>query len=105
MAGIMAMTWGDAFASIIGKRFGKHSYPVPGGGKRTLEGSLAAFVFTLVAGAITIRILTTFSLSLVVVAALVAACVTTLFEALSPGGADNLTVPIGVSFVLFWFGL
>ena len=107
LAGIMAMTWGDAFASIIGKRFGKHSYTVPGskGHKRTLEGSLACFVFTFVAVAITLAIVSSLSLPLILLGGLFAAIVGTLLEAISPRGSDNLTVPIGVSIVLFWFGL
>ncbi|TMD57953.1 MAG: hypothetical protein E6I93_01740 [Chloroflexi bacterium] len=107
MAGIMAMTWGDAFASIIGKRFGKHSYTVPGskGHKRTPEGSLACFVFTFVAVAITLAIVSSLSLPLILLGGLFAAIVGTLLEAISPWGSDNLTVPIGVAIVLFWFGL
>lgn len=107
MVGIMAMTWGDAFSSIIGKRFGKHSYTVLGnkGHKRTLEGSLAGFVFTFVAVAITLAILSSLSLPLILLGGLFAAIVGTLLEAISPWGSDNLTVPIGVSIVLFWFGL
>jgi len=107
MAGIMAMTWGDAFASIIGKRFGKHSYTVPGskGHKRTLEGSLACFSFTFVAVAITLAIVSSLSLPLILLGGLFAAIVGTLLEAISPWGSDNLTVPIGVAIVLFWFGL
>jgi len=107
MAGIMAMTWGDAFSAIIGKRFGRHTYSVPGGSKsykRTLEGSLAGFVFTFVAVAITLAILSPLSLPLILLAALIAAVVGTLLEAISPWGTDNLTVPIGVSIVLFWLG-
>jgi len=105
MAGIMAMTWGDAFSAIIGKRFGKHSYSVPGGGKRTLEGSIAGFLFTLGAVAITLSILSPLSLPLILVGALIAASIGTLLEAVSPWGTDNLTVPIGVTLALFIFGL
>ena len=105
MAGIMAMTWGDAFSAIIGKRFGKHSYSFAGHHKRTLEGSLAGFVFTFVAVLITLLILSPLSFPLVLIGALIAAIVGTLLEAISPGGTDNLTVPIGVALVLFWLGL
>lgn len=105
MAGIMAMTWGDAFSAIIGKRFGKHSYTIVGRSKRTLEGSLAGFVFTFVSVLITLLILSPLSFSLALVGALVAAITGTLLEAVSPGGTDNLTVPIGVAIVLFWLGL
>ncbi len=106
MAGIMAMTWGDAFSTIIGKRFGKHSYPFGAGGahKRTIEGSLAGFVFTFIAVAITLGILSPLSLPLILIAALIAAVVGTLLEAISPRGTDNLTVPIVLAIVLFWLG-
>lgn len=107
MAGIMAMTWGDAFAAIIGKRFGKHSYRVPGGKKhrRTLEGSLAGFVFTFAAVSITLAIMSPLTLPLILIGGLIAAIVATLLEAISPSGSDNLTVPIAVAIVVFWFGL
>ena len=107
MTGIMAMTWGDAFSAIIGKRFGRHFYPVPGakGHKRSLEGSLAGFVFTFAAVAITLAIMTPLSTQLILLGGLIAAIVGTLFEAVSPYGTDNLTVPILVSIVLFWLGL
>ncbi|GAC1566970.1 MAG: phosphatidate cytidylyltransferase [Ktedonobacteraceae bacterium] len=107
MTGIMAMTWGDAFSAIIGKRFGKHSYSVPGskGRKRTLEGSLAGFVFTFAAVSITLAIMSTSALPLILLGGLIAAIVGTLLEAISPFGSDNLTVPIGVAVVLFWLGL
>src|SRR5216683_1732331 len=93
-------------ATIIGKRFGKHSYAIPGGGghKRTLEGSLAGFVFSFVAVAITLAILSSLSLPIILLAAFIMALVATLLEAISPWGTDNLTVPIGVSILLFWLG-
>ena len=107
MSGIMAMTWGDAFAAIIGKRFGKHSYRVPGRTKhrRTLEGSLACLVFTFAAVAITLTIMSSLTAPLILIGALIAALVATLLEAISPHGTDNLTVPIVVAIVLFWLGL
>ncbi len=106
MAGIMAMTWGDAFATIIGKRFGKHSYTITGSGglKRTFEGSLAGFVFTFIAVAITLAILSKLGPPLILLAALIMALLATLLEAISPWGTDNLTVPLGVSLLLFWLG-
>ena len=104
MAGIMAMTWGDAFSAIIGRRFGKHSYKLSGS-KRTIEGSLAGFFFTLVSVAITLYILSPMSILLVIIGALIAAIVGTLLEAVSPLGTDNLTIPIGVALALFFLGL
>ncbi len=107
MTGIMAMTWGDAFSAIIGKRFGKHSYRVLGSKthKRTLEGSLACFIFTFIAVIITLAIMSSLTLSLILLGGLIAAIVATLLEAISPQGSDNLTVPIAVAIVIFWLGL
>ena len=107
MAGIMAMTWGDAFSAIIGKRFGKHSYKVPGSKKhrRTLEGSLAGFVFTFAVVSITLAIMSPLTPQLILIGGLIAAVVGTLLEAISPYGSDNLTVPIVVAILLFWLGL
>lgn len=94
-----------SFSAIIGKQFGKHSYSVPGAGKRTLEGSIASFLFTLGAVAVTLYILSPLSLPLILLGALIAAIVGTLLESVSPWGTDNLTVPIGVTLALFIFGL
>jgi phytol kinase len=105
MAGIMAMTWGDAFAAIIGKRFGTHTYRIIGGGKRSIEGSIACFAATFIAVAVTLAILSPRSLPLLLISALTAAILATLLEATSPGGMDNLTVPIGVTIALLFLGL
>ncbi len=105
MAGIMAMTWGDAAAAIIGKRFGTHTFRVTGSSKRTIEGSIACFVATFIAVAITLAILSPRSLSLLLISALAAAIVATLLEAYSPAGTDNVTVPIGVALALLFLGL
>ena len=42
VAGVMAMTWGDALAALIGKRIGQHRYRV-GQSERSWEGSAAMF--------------------------------------------------------------
>ena len=101
MAGLMAMTWGDASAAIIGKTFGKHTYRILGAGIRTMEGSLAGGLATFIAVAITLRILSPLSLPIILLGAFIAALIEVLVEAVSPWGLDNLTVPISVSLVLF----
>ena len=45
--GVMVMSWGDGMAALIGKRFGKHTF-IYMGNKRSLEGSLAMFVTSLI---------------------------------------------------------
>lgn len=101
MAGLMAMTWGDASAAIIGKTLGKHLYRVLGGSKRTIEGSLAGGLATFIAVAITLRILSPLSPPAILLGAAIAALVEMLVEAISPWGLDNLAVPIGVALFLF----
>lgn len=101
-AGVMAMTWGDAMASIIGRRFGRHRYTFRGD-TRSWEGSAAMFTASSLAMFLTLYLLpgtslapTTpdFSLATSLIAAVCAACVATLAEGLSPRGTDNISVPI-----------
>lgn len=97
-ASLMPMTWGDAFAAILGRRYGTHRFTVFGQ-TRSLQGSLAMFVTSLVA---TFFALVAFgqpaetSLLLGSVVAVAA----TLVEAGSPWGIDNLTVPLFSAVVL-----
>lgn len=100
VAALMPMTWGDAFASILGQRFGRHRYTVFGHTK-SWEGSLAMFAFSFVAvGAA----LAGFGESggPAVAAAVATAVAATLAEAISPWGIDNLLVPLASAAVLVW---
>ena len=57
--GVMAMTWGDALASIVGGRWGRRSYTV-WGHRRTFEGSAMMFLASFVALLITLVLLFSF---------------------------------------------
>ncbi len=102
VASLMPMTWGDAFAAIIGKRFGAHTYSAMGQTK-SIEGSLAMFVFSFVAVALTFLIFYA-PLTTSLIVGIVVALVTTMVEAFSPWGLDNLTVPIASAIVLMLLG-
>ncbi|MEH2304253.1 diacylglycerol/polyprenol kinase family protein [Nostoc sp.] len=102
VAGIMAMTWGDALAALIGRRFGQHKYQV-GNSVRSWEGSAAMFVASTVVISLVLLLLpgsslsplaTPLSLGLALLTAVVAATFATLVEAVSPHGTDNLSVPL-----------
>lgn len=98
VAALMPMTWGDAFAAVVGKRFGKRRYSVLGA-TRTLEGSVTMFTFSFAA---TVLALAAFGAGLpgaLLVAALVAAACT-LAESVSPFGLDNLVVPAAAAATL-----
>lgn len=98
----MTMTWGDALAALIGKRWGRHQYTI-GGMTRSFEGSAAMFGASAVAIALTLRLLpgsplaphaTPPSRAASARAAIAGALVATLAEAVSPSGIDNLSVPL-----------
>ncbi|NDJ24710.1 phosphatidate cytidylyltransferase [Nostoc sp. B(2019)] len=111
VAGIMAMTWGDALAALIGRRFGQHKYQV-GNSVRSWEGSAAMFVASTTAIFLVLLLLPGSSLSPLAtplglghafLVALVSATFATLAEAVSPHGTDNLSVPLvaaGVAWIV-----
>jgi phytol kinase len=93
-AGILPMAYGDAVASIIGEKFGRHGYRV--GAKKSLEGSTAMFLLSLTSLAVStvfFSLLYGFSFFAKGLAIIASAAVATLVEGLSPMGFDNLTVP------------
>lgn len=102
IAGVMAMTWGDALAALIGKRIGKHRYRI-GSSERSWEGSAAMFVASAVAmfgvlwllpGSSLSPLAAPFGVQPALLIALVSAVFATLVEAVSPHGTDNLSVPL-----------
>ncbi len=90
--GVMVMSWGDGMAALIGKRFGKHTF-IYMGNKRSLEGSLAMFVTSLI---VMLGIFASgHSLSARDIGvAIPVAAIAAMLEAFSPGGTDNLSVPL-----------
>jgi len=101
-AGVMAMTWGDALAALIGRRFGQHKYQV-GNSVRSWEGSLAMFmasttaiflVLLLVPGSSLSPLAVTPSLDRILLATILSGAFATLAEGVSPHGTDNLSVPL-----------
>jgi phytol kinase len=89
VAALMPMTWGDAFAAIIGERFGQRRYTILGQ-TRSLEGSATMFGISALATFLALGVL---PLSARAVAAVVTALGATIAESVSPWGIDNLTVP------------
>jgi dolichol kinase len=93
-SGILPMAYGDSAASLVGGRYGRTKYKLIA--SRSLEGSVAMFLasfLSVVASLAFFSTLYSFSLSNWIVPAFAVAAVTTLAEALSPKGSDNLTVP------------
>ena len=100
-AGILPMAYGDAVASLVGLKMGRHIFNVVA--KKSLEGSLAMFAacfVSLTLASMFFSALYPLSLLNLIVASLGVSAVAVVFEALTPKGLDNLTVPL-VSALVF----
>lgn len=98
--GILAMSYGDGFASIIGIKYGKKKYNIFGD-KKSYVGSIAMYVITFITIVIAIlyyEIIITFNLLLILA---FIALISSLVESLTPRGFDNLSVPFFAAF-LYW---
>ena len=96
-AGILVMGYGDGFAAIIGKTYGKHSLTF-GSIKKSVEGSFAMFIFSFV---ILLAILIYTNSHNALVYAILISVVATLVELFSPNGTDNSLVPLVVSLLYY----
>lgn len=108
-AAVMAMTWGDGVASIIGQRWGQRPYTILGH-TRTWEGTAAMAVLSFVAIALTLLLLpaSAWSPHSAAIAApkalwlaLAGSTIATVAEGLSPAGTDNLSVPLLTGALLY----
>jgi len=101
VASLMPMTWGDALAAVLGRRFGQRRYTVAGS-TRSLEGTLAMFLIGWVATLLPLLLLAPVPLDLAtaVVTAAAGALGAAVIEAISPWGIDNLTVPAVSALIL-----
>jgi phytol kinase len=107
-AGILPMAYGDAAASIVGQKYGRHRYKLVA--DKSFEGSLAMFLTCLASLAVSMfffSYLYGFPFFSKGVAVLAASAVTTVVEGLSPLGFDNLTVPAlsVLTFLLYGGGI
>jgi len=107
-AGIIPLAYGDAAASIIGQKWGRHQFDVCA--KKSVEGSLTMFsvcFIVLAASSMFFGYLYPLSAMSFIVASLGAALVATLCEALTPRGLDNIAVPLlsAVTFLLIMGGI
>ncbi|KAI9720922.1 MAG: hypothetical protein M1828_005492 [Chrysothrix sp. TS-e1954] len=103
VAGVICVGMGDAAASLVGRRFGRHKWPWPGG--KSLEGS-AAFAIVVTAGLITAKAYLRAGGWVETYAdadegwvwlgakSLAAACGASFTEAVLTGCNDNVVVPV-----------
>ena len=97
MIALTTMYWGDGLGAPIGKKYGKHKYQTIGG-TRSIEGSIAVFIGSFIGaifaswffGILNFSVFSSFNEILLI--SLAAAVTTTLIEAISPAGYDNISV-------------
>jgi len=100
VAAMMPLTWGDAFASVIGLRLGRHAYTFVGN-TRTIEGTIALFIIAAVATfAAFILVPPGLAAGQALMISAVTALAAGIVEAISPFGIDNLTIP-AITIVIF----
>jgi len=99
LAAVLVLAVGDAFAALIGSRYGVIRYSVEED-RKSLEGSLVFLVITFLAVHLPLLLMTGLDREICVLAAVLVAVLATGFEAISLGGADNLFVPLAVVVVL-----
>lgn len=100
VASLMPMTWGDALAAILGRRYGQRKYSVLGF-TRSMEGSLAMFLFSWLSIFLALLLLPSLGWQTSLLYSLAVAAFATLVEALSPWHIDNLSVPLFSAALLY----
>ena len=95
--GIVAMSYGDGFASLIGTRFGKRKYNIFGDWK-SVEGSITMFFIVMVVSAIALAY---YAVPINIYAVVAAAFVATVVEGITPKGLDNITVSFSAALIYF----
>jgi phytol kinase len=110
-AAIHMMMWGDGMSAPVGMRYGKNHCVEILGSKRSLQGTLALFIFSLIGAFVAFwffGILNYGTLAPggvimwneIVILALVGTITATLVELLSPKGTDNVTLPYSACIVM-----
>jgi phytol kinase len=100
LLGILVMGYGDGFAALVGKKWGKT--PIFLNKKKSVQGSLTVLIFsTIITLAIINYYYTSISLPNGILIGLAIGLLSTVVEAISPNGFDNLSLPL-VSSVGFY---
>lgn len=113
IAGVLVMIISDTLASIIGKRWGKISISLPWtNSKRTLEGSSMFFItafllcfFSFFLFGLLIPVQESLSLITILIYSLITSGIATIIELISPSTYDDLTVPLGSTFIIYLLAL
>jgi dolichol kinase len=98
--GILAMSYGDGLASLLGVKFGKRKYRI-WQDEKSYVGSASMFIFTSITTIVALLYYGVPITSYVLLVMAFIALVATMVECLTPKGLDNLSVPFVAAF-LYW---
>lgn len=90
---ILLLTFADAAAALVGKRFGAHPYSTLGG-RKSVEGSLAFLTVAVVCIYAPLALTPNVDAAAGLLLALAVALLLTILEALATRGLDNLVLPL-----------
>ncbi|MFO7792894.1 MAG: SEC59/DGK1/VTE5 family protein [Candidatus Saliniplasma sp.] len=100
--GIVAMSFGDGFASLVGIKYGKRSYNILGD-QKSIEGSVAMLTSTVLVTALALLFFDSKPVYFILI--IPAAVVGTLAESITPKGLDNLTVSLSAALTYYFLVL
>ena len=101
LASIYAWGIGDAFAALIGKKFGKHKIKCKlADGKKSIEGSIAMFVCAFLSVLIVLLIRGSIDIAFCFIIAIASALVCTFTEMCTKNGLDTIICPTSAMIVI-----
>lgn len=105
ITGALIMAWGDGLAEIAGKRWGNKTIPfIPY--HKTYMGSATMCIVSFLVALSTLYFFGPWDSSITVLSlSIMVAIAATILEALGGNGWDNLTVPLGSAFLLYFLGV
>jgi len=99
--GILAMSYGDGFASVIGSKYGVRKYNLFGD-EKSFVGSFSMFIFTFIMMIVALFYYgIDFSFSIAMILFFIA-FFAAIVEGITPKGLDNLFVPF-IAVFLYWY--
>jgi len=97
---VLTLTIADAFAALVGSRYGTMRYDTMEGDRKSAEGSIAFFLIAFFATHVPLLVFTTVGRTESLLIGLTFGFLVMLLEAVSWRGLDNLFIPVGGFFLL-----
>jgi phytol kinase len=97
---VLTLTIADAFAALVGSRYGRMRYDTMEGDRKSAEGSIAFFLIAFFATHVPLLVFTTVGRTESLLIGLTFGFLVMLLEAVSWRGLDNLFIPVGGFFLL-----